>query len=60
MLKAKDYNDKLFVSELKNGSEKAFRSLFDLYYQDIYAYSISLLKSREAAEENVQDVFMKV
>ena len=60
MLEAKDYSEKLLVSELKNGSEKAFRSLFDLYYQDIYGYSISLLKSREAAEENVQDVFMKV
>ena len=60
MLEAKDHSDKLLVSELKNGSEKAFRALFDLYYQDIYGYSISLLKSKEAAEENVQDVFMKV
>ncbi|MNY28271.1 ECF RNA polymerase sigma factor RpoE [compost metagenome] len=48
------------LSELKEGNEKAFRQLFDLYYQDIYGYSISLLKSKEAAEENVQDVFMKV
>ncbi|TPG44447.1 RNA polymerase sigma factor [Flavobacterium pectinovorum] len=60
MLGTNDHSDKLLVSELKNGNEKAFRSLFDLYYQDIYGYSISLLKSKEAAEENVQDVFMKV
>lgn len=46
--------------ELKNHSERAFRKLFDLYYQDIYRYSFSLLKSKEYAEENVQEVFLKV
>ena len=60
MLEANNHSEKLLVSELKGGNEKAFRSLFDLYYQDIYGYSISILKSKEAAEENVQDVFMKV
>ena len=60
MLEASNSSEKLLVSELKGGNEKAFRSLFDLYYQDIYGYSISILKSKEAAEENVQDVFMKV
>jgi len=60
MLETTNHSEKLLVSELKNGNEKAFRSLFDLYHQDIYGYSISLLKSKEAAEENVQDVFMKV
>ncbi|TDO83698.1 RNA polymerase sigma-70 factor (ECF subfamily) [Flavobacterium chryseum] len=60
MLEAKDNSEKLLVSELKRGNEKAFRKLFDLYHQDIYGYSISILKSKEAAEENVQDVFMKV
>lgn len=60
MLEANSNSEKLLVSELKNGNEKAFRQLFDLHYQDIYGYSISILKSKEAAEENVQDVFMKV
>ncbi|WP_456313880.1 RNA polymerase sigma factor [Pseudomonas shirazensis] len=60
MLEANNYSEKLLVSELQIGNEKAFRKLFDLYYQDIYGYSISILKSKEAAEENVQDVFMKV
>ena len=60
MPETKNHSEQLLVSELKNGNEKAFRQLFDLYYQDIYGYSISLLKSKETAEENVQDVFMKV
>ncbi|MGK4568549.1 RNA polymerase sigma factor [Flavobacterium sp. 3HN19-14] len=60
MSTAADNNEPLLVSELKNHSEKAFRRLFDIYYQDIYGYSFSLLKSKEHAEENVQDVFLKV
>jgi RNA polymerase sigma-70 factor (ECF subfamily) len=60
MSETKDYSEQLLVSELKNHNEKAFRALFDLYYQDIYGYSISILKSKELAEENVQEVFLKV
>jgi RNA polymerase sigma-70 factor (ECF subfamily) len=60
MLETKNYSEQLLVSELKNHNENAFRKLFDLYYQDIYGYSISLLKSKDLAEENVQEVFLKV
>ncbi|MBW4359000.1 RNA polymerase sigma factor [Flavobacterium taihuense] len=60
MSTTKDFSEQLLVSELKDGNEKAFRKLYDFYYQDIYGYSISLLKSKELAEENVQDVFLKI
>ncbi|TRX39437.1 RNA polymerase sigma factor [Flavobacterium restrictum] len=60
MSESKNYSEQLLVKELKNHNESAFRSLFDAYYQDIYGYSISILKSKELAEENVQDVFLKV
>lgn len=60
MSETKNYSEQLLVSELKSHNENAFRKLFDLYYQDIYGYSISLLKSKELAEENVQEVFLKV
>lgn len=60
MSTTKDFSEQLLVSELKNSNEKAFRKLYDFYYQDIYGYSISLLKSKELAEENVQDVFLKI
>ncbi|TRW27477.1 RNA polymerase sigma-70 factor [Flavobacterium zepuense] len=56
----KSFDESLLISELKNHNEKAFRKLFDNYYQDIYGYSLSLLKSKDFAEENVQDVFLKV
>lgn len=60
MSEVKSYNESLLVSELKSHNEKAFRKLFDIYNQDIYGYSISLLKNKELAEENVQEVFLKV
>jgi RNA polymerase sigma-70 factor (family 1) len=60
MSNKKSFDETLLISELKNHSEKAFRKLFDNYYQDIYGYSLSLLKSTDFAEENVQDVFLKV
>lgn len=55
-----EHNENFAVSRLKEGNQIAFRILFDRYYQDIYGYSISLLKSKETAEENVQNVFLKV
>ncbi len=60
MSEKKDFNEQLLISELKNHNEKAFRTLYDSYSQDIYRYSLSILKSKELAEENVQEVFLKV
>lgn len=60
MSEPKDFSEQLLISELKNHNEKAFRALFDFYSQNIYLYSISILKSKELAEENVQEVFLKV
>lgn len=60
MPESNSLDDQLLVRELKSHNELAFRKLFDLYYQDIYGYSLSLLKSKDFAEENVQDVFLKV
>lgn len=60
MPESKELNEQLLISELKNHNERAFRKLYDFYYQDIYKYSLSILKSKDFAEENVQEVFLKV
>lgn len=60
MLNTKDLNEQLLLSELKNHNERAFRKLYDYYFLDIYKYSLSILKSKDFAEENVQEVFLKV
>lgn len=53
-------NINFLVCELKAHNEIAFRKLFDMYHNDIYTYSLSILKSKELAEENVQEVFLKI
>ncbi|WP_299552461.1 RNA polymerase sigma-70 factor [Seonamhaeicola sp.] len=60
MIKEGKYDEKLLVKELSSGNEKAFKKLFDIYYQDIYVYSKSIIKSTEFAEGIVQDTFLKV
>ena len=47
MSEKKDFSEQLLISELKNHNEKAFRTLYDCYSQDIYRYSLSILKSKE-------------
>lgn len=54
------YNEKLLVTELKTGNEKAFQKLFDQYRHILYKYSYSMLGSKVYAEEIVQEVFLKV
>jgi RNA polymerase sigma-70 factor (family 1) len=42
------------------GNERAFRSLYDEYAGKVYALAFSYLKSPLAAQDVVQDVFLKV
>ncbi len=60
MLDTITLNEKLLVKELMVGNEKAFRKLFDAYRNDVYAYSVSLIKTSALAEEIVQDVFLQI
>lgn len=52
--------EKNLVSGLKNDNQDSFRSLFELYSKPLFQFSISYLKSKEAAEDVVQEVFTKV
>lgn len=60
MSKVSTSSEKLLVQQLMAGNNKAFRKLFDTYRNDVYAYSISMLKTKVLAEEIVQDVFLKI
>lgn len=48
------------VRQLKADSTKAFDEIYALYARRLYAYCLQYVKSREDAEEIVQDVFTKV
>lgn len=60
MSETKAINNKILVTELMMGNEKAFSALFNTYCNDVYAYSLSMLKNQALAEEIVQDVFLNI
>ena len=48
------------IVQLKKGDGKAFLELYHLYHKQVYYFSFCYLKSKEDAEELVQDVFVKI
>ena len=60
MSETKTIHTKLLVTELMEGNEKAFSTLFNSYCNDVFAYSLSMLKNDVFAEEIVQDVFLNI
>lgn len=54
------HEDQHYILQIKEGSEHAFRKLFYKYKDGLYGFAISLLKSKEVAEEVLQDTFMQV
>ena len=60
-MKELDLNtEKALLKELKNGNAKAFDRIFDLYGKRLYFFSLGYLKSKDEAEEVVQEVFYKI
>jgi RNA polymerase sigma-70 factor (ECF subfamily) len=60
MSKTKEINNKLLVLEFMEGNEKAFNELFNMFCNDVYAYSLNMIKNKVLAEEIVQDVFLNI
>lgn len=54
------YNETQLLYMLSEGSEYAFRELFNLHKQHIYKVAMVYVKQSPIAEEIVQDVFLKV
>ena len=54
------YEEELLLKEVSNGNEKAFRTLYDAYFNHLSAYIFKLCKSEIATEEIVQDIFVKI
>lgn len=59
---ATENNDqqRLIVSELREGSKDAYQLLFNRYAPRILAFAMSYLKRREDAEELLQELFLKI
>lgn len=48
------------LNEFKGGDHSAFKKIFERYSKQVFQFSLSYLKSVEAAEDIVQEVFIKI
>lgn len=53
-------SDSLFLKKLKQKDERAFEVLFKKYYNDLLTFSSHYILDIDAAEDIVQDVFVKL
>jgi RNA polymerase sigma-70 factor (family 1) len=54
------YYEPALLKQVAEGSANAFQQIFDNYRRRCFTYSYKLTGSREAAEDILQDVFLKV
>jgi RNA polymerase sigma-70 factor (ECF subfamily) len=54
------YTDEQLIHALKRGEQWAMSILYDRYARLVFSLAIKILQDRGAAEETVQDVFVKV
>jgi RNA polymerase sigma-70 factor (family 1) len=54
------YNEPELLRLTAAGSESAFKTLFDAYWDHIYSVAFHLTKSVPLAEDMVQDIFLKI
>lgn len=52
--------EKNLVSKLRRGDKASFDELFNRYFEQCFTYAVSLLKDPDAAEDVVQNVFLKL
>ncbi|MDR0507586.1 MAG: RNA polymerase sigma-70 factor [Dysgonamonadaceae bacterium] len=53
-------NESDYIRQLKNGQSKAFDAIYQMYAKRLYAYSFQFTKSKDEAEDIVQEVFVKL
>jgi RNA polymerase sigma-70 factor (family 1) len=54
------YDEKRLLSELVSGDERAFTTLYDLYWEPIYKLVLKYLKSSELARDVSQEIMMQI
>ena len=54
------FEEKTLLDELKKGNHNAFSEIFEHYSNSLFQFSLGYLKSQEAAEDIVQEVFIKI
>lgn len=54
------HSETTLLKGLKNGDHSSFHQLFNQYSQPLFRFSLGYLKSTEAAEDVVQEAFLKI
>ncbi|WP_335311238.1 RNA polymerase sigma-70 factor [Olivibacter sp. CPCC 100613] len=52
--------DTRMITAIKAGNANAFNVFYDLFKQDIYTYAYRFFRSKDLAQEIVQDVFLQI
>lgn len=53
-------NDSTIISEIHNGSVRAFELLYDRYKRKIYSFFYKYVKNRSEAEDMLQSLFLNI
>ncbi|NOY96551.1 MAG: RNA polymerase sigma-70 factor [Chlorobi bacterium] len=53
-------NDNKLLKKFKKGDHESFEKIFNLYSKSMFRFSLRYLGSKEAAEDVVQEVFLKI
>ena len=54
------YDEKELMLQLMQGDANAFTAIYELYKDKVFAFAFTLTKSKDTAEETVQEVFSKL
>lgn len=54
------YDEKFLLQQIAEGNEQAFSRIVEHYWNNIYSQALAYLKSSSAAQDVVQEVFIKV
>ena len=55
-----DNNPRELLQQIAAGDQTAFRLIYSGLYRRLYQFALSLVKTRESAEEIVEDVFVRI
>ncbi len=59
MVDLKQISDKNLIRRINAGDEKAFRMLYDLYWEQLLVSAFNIVKKKDIAEDILQDIFIK-
>lgn len=54
------FNEQILLSDIAKGDQRAFKLIYDHYYDNVYAYALHVIKSELLAEELVQECYLKL